>query len=495
MTSDLDELTERMCRESPRNAALRAILLHHEAAAHESGWDGDWAAPVLSTLVSEPYHLGLGLGVHVNTADVRRWLAQSRDLSEALGTLADIYEKVRAEGDGDEGPPADDEDMLTGPLPGWKIVGYALGWELWEVHAPRDEIPVEMARAKRLYTHPDRIEVRRMMIYTRDGVLWSCRRARGEEPTVRAYPAEYFDLQRGGVPNALSRMLNAVAGEPVPIVPLAPHDLGQPTPPTGDQGEHQGDAEQPPTPAAAAAEPDPQTRTDEQVEQETAQLCADDPLSANVRAALLEQENALNDVGWDNGLRIFDIWREPDGTRIRFAWNASATRNIQLVLRHTSDDAAAALLLYAKLTEDYRRNGLPAELGPDGQPLDPPPADEDMAVGDDGWRFHGLGVVYEAWSVVVDDDVLRRRAVGKSVEGMPHRREIRECEFVGRDGLLWVVHRTRGEQPVATAHPLTGNEVTGDVPHALARLVNAIAAGAPVPVPADGVQAAAGLRA
>jgi hypothetical protein len=244
----MDELaarTERLCAGQPTQDRVRAALLEAEEVADETGGWG--MPPVLFFLRRE----NSTSEVEVEPLMVlSRLIAFASDRpSVALERLADRSEWVRHQVqlpeeqlhsylrglDAHEAEWFDHvrrqpvEDLLAFDIqPGWTFHGLGLICENWFAQVPDDPdaatIFYDMARKGMLRRRPDSVLTRRIDYVGRDGWMWEVSRFRptGDITIPRYCVVRNHDSSApifGTVPHALSRMCNAFASNPVPIVP------------------------------------------------------------------------------------------------------------------------------------------------------------------------------------------------------------------------------------------------------------------------------------
>jgi hypothetical protein len=84
----------------------------------------------------------------------------------------------------------------------------------------------EVRRTHTMHAHPDRREMRTILVAGRDGLLWSVVRLRGGTgPEVHAaLPESGGGIGGGGVPHALGRIVAAAVHNPFPIRPADVED-------------------------------------------------------------------------------------------------------------------------------------------------------------------------------------------------------------------------------------------------------------------------------
>lgn len=194
-------------------------------------------------------------------------------------------------------------------------------------------------------------------------------------------------------------------------------------------------------------------------------LARTDPTSREIRSALAGFESRAHRLGWDGYFlrpRLFEVVRPQRGlAAIREARVLSATLHT-IIERNPRAEVGQCAVRLAELMETGRR------VAADDPALDRYLADLDQ-------HTLGYGVGTEAWGA--------EGYGGPPPEERPDRREERLVMFAGRDGIVWVVRRRRGENPTVTAHgPESDNAWGGHIVHALGRMT-ASAASNPVPVP------------
>lgn len=218
------EFTERLCAEQTLAARTRACLLKVEHRAHRAGWNSAESQATIFAVFAHPEkHYVHARKDTVITAMLHRMCDQHSggDVGAALQMLAQVMEQARDTMAALDVLPA--RDLLT-TTANDKFYGFALRVECWATLGLSDE-DRRAAEEKRLKDYGgDRIELRMVDLIARDGLTWAVSRVRGEAPQVMAFrPESETDAHQGAVPNALGRMANVIACNPVPV-PQLPTD-------------------------------------------------------------------------------------------------------------------------------------------------------------------------------------------------------------------------------------------------------------------------------
>lgn len=226
--------TQQFCADQPPQQEIRTTLLRAEKQIHQNGWD---APPEMFFLQQ-------------NTKTMRVRYTKLDTLSHLLVTLpgrspdalqmiAEFTERLRAQAMASSAsplaetvPPAlrhlafarPDQDLFKGVGPNWRFHGIGFAHEAWlRLRATPEDM--ELIKQHRLYTHPERIEIRQIYYTGRDGWNWQVLRLR-RTPTKIVVPRYCVVLNNdnapqiaGTVPHYLSRLCNAIVSNPVPITP------------------------------------------------------------------------------------------------------------------------------------------------------------------------------------------------------------------------------------------------------------------------------------
>lgn len=231
----------------------------------------------------------------------------------------------------------------------------------------------------------------------------------------------------------------------------------------------------------------------------TQRLCSDQPLQAEVRRVLLSAEKTLHEDGWDRPPKIFHLQLNDRTGRVRFTEFEKFSR---LLIGFPNLRPPDALGVLTRVTEYIRAQVQAPAAGLDDVIRDLPPEmrvlfmrargnpDADLfGGGGRDWRFLGVGMAFEGWTVIEHDSSIEELARNHRLYTHPDRVEMRQIFYVARDGLSWDVQRLRHAPP---GHPsrycvILNQEnnlhLAGSIPHMLSRMCNAIASN-PVPVTA-----------
>lgn len=244
---DADALTraDDYCAEHPQGAAIRATLLDLERRAHATGWNGPDSMPrlfalngrrrgnavdhrwwddftLIVRLVADANDGRVGNGLQflanhcenvthlMRTGEVPKdWARDSEQLNEDP-----VVRKAREHFAGMKGFAGDDDHPF---------LGFGMRHEAFGLLASKSDGELQRyADEHRIHQHPQRVEMRLVTFVGSDGLLWWMQRLRGERPVVALYMPE-GDMRQGGlVVNALSRMVNAVSANTIPVWELGP---------------------------------------------------------------------------------------------------------------------------------------------------------------------------------------------------------------------------------------------------------------------------------
>lgn len=218
------EKTKRLCEQDPFAAAIGRKLA---AVEEEFDWD---APPTLYQVDRHPQRPEIA----VDPTPLLQFMLDRTvervdgDFGAALCHLATFVEgmtnKLRSGEATDLAPDSylrraaeAGRDLLTARTPGYRPHGLAIAATAWAVVAEPDS---EVARGEvRVRDAEQRVEMRMVFLAGRDGLSWTVARTRGEQPTTLVHLPESDDQFVGAIGNALSRIVNAGCGNPVPIMP------------------------------------------------------------------------------------------------------------------------------------------------------------------------------------------------------------------------------------------------------------------------------------
>lgn len=217
----MQEFVDTLCASDPLHARTRLMLLKMERSGHRLGWDNRNFMRIFQV----EYHPGKKQVKCVDRCpltDVLDYgcIHNGGDVGYGFQFLADHTENVEAGRFDHLTPPGlrealtrrtADGDLWEGSEPSWKFYGYGFAHEAWRA-------PIDDGMDCEPKDHPDRVEARAVWLAARDGLFWTAVRNRGGEPFVSVYLPEKVT---GRVPNAMSRLTKLVAGNPVPVIPLA----------------------------------------------------------------------------------------------------------------------------------------------------------------------------------------------------------------------------------------------------------------------------------
>lgn len=225
------ERTRRECAGDPVAAATRSALIKFERDLHRGGWN-TLRTPLMFSVDRHRSHNRVWIEAERDaTASLGQQLAlQGGHVGRALCERAELAEIVRSGGALPNGvmvPPWPDGDAVVPDDPSRIFYGYGVCTEDWfatsgENRADRKALNA-FARDHSLHTHPNAVDARSVHLACRDGRNWFCGRVRGAAPFVYSWTSLDEDGEHAGlIFHALSRMTNAVADNPVLIVPAGP---------------------------------------------------------------------------------------------------------------------------------------------------------------------------------------------------------------------------------------------------------------------------------
>jgi hypothetical protein len=220
--------TDDLCARDALAARTRTLLLRLEEQGHRLGWDHPDGHGVFRVQYNPHTKHVESYWANAFTALINYVCGRTDgDVGQAFQFLAEHVE-LAASGEFDADLPPElrgilmrrtaDTDLFSGRKPGWKFYGYGHRCEAWMVRPEgRDQLT-----GQPLSEHPDRVEIRQVCFAARDGLFWWLHRIRGGEPTVYVERPESDRPMGGVVTNALGRLTNVVAGNPVPVRPAVP---------------------------------------------------------------------------------------------------------------------------------------------------------------------------------------------------------------------------------------------------------------------------------
>lgn len=215
MQSQKDPFTDNYCATNPQAANIRDMMFDLERRAHATGWDGPDSNPRVFAVAAHPNVPDVDslwadpLTEHLHTLTEQF----NGNVGQALQALAADHEDMRRKG---AFPP--DQDVLPPADNGWRFHGLGFRCEAWGTLSD-DPQGIEMALHHRLNEYAGRTELRTVYFYDRDGNFWTVSRIRSGSPYIQVIPHDgHPDLDSMGmIGNALSRMVNAIIPDPVPV--------------------------------------------------------------------------------------------------------------------------------------------------------------------------------------------------------------------------------------------------------------------------------------
>jgi hypothetical protein len=213
--------TEAMCGAQHVCSQTRDVLLWMEAQAEQSGWDSEESAPTLFRVEAHPTRGVMHARLDAMFTTLLRQTCNLRtegDVGSAMDCLATVMEQAR--GSLQNAGMPEQVDALNGSQPGLTFYGFALRVEAWGLSAETTDKAEMQATAEvgQLHQHPDRVELRYVQFVARDGLSWAVMRRRGAPVQAMVTRGQDDDtVINGRIANALGRMANAIAGNPVPV--------------------------------------------------------------------------------------------------------------------------------------------------------------------------------------------------------------------------------------------------------------------------------------
>lgn len=232
-TADDEKLawTDRLCDRDPGAAAVRARLLELERERALLGWAGDKAPPRLFQLhrrsTDHPASDDAPAVVLEWCGEFQEMLDRAMDktdgqLDRSIQHLARGVETTARAIRAQNSQERNSKDLVTSGTPGFSIYGYGLCVVAWSVADDGSPLTKKLTRSRRLGQHPRATELRLIQFIGRDGLSWVIERIRGKTSTALAQLPESNVGYFGSVVNALSRIVNSVCHNPVPLWPLRP---------------------------------------------------------------------------------------------------------------------------------------------------------------------------------------------------------------------------------------------------------------------------------
>lgn len=239
LIAELARRVDQLCKTDPRSRDIRDHLTRLEHRAHRTGWDGIAAAPTLFAIEyrEDRQHARC----HIDTVGTRMLNAMSDQCQGNVGAAMQKYtamiEEVSADYRGEDNgagrgfrpsrqytPEKDIPPQAVG-MP-WRLHGFGLIYEAWGLSRSATASAAELsdvfdiANARKVNVHPDKIEVRQTLYAGRDGLLWNLERIRGHAPLIHVTDPDSSERVAGMIPNALSRMTANAVGNIVPLRPV-----------------------------------------------------------------------------------------------------------------------------------------------------------------------------------------------------------------------------------------------------------------------------------
>lgn len=224
------EYTNRLCDGDPLIAATRDALVTLEQTYQED--DGpqlfqmDRREATAEVHIHQPESLQQ-MYVHLANRLDGEFGAALYQLAEWSEELA---QKLRAGTAGPFAPPAvlarlaqTGHDLVSPGRAGFDVYGMLLVADTWMTEVDAEEA-AELAEGKlKVRDMAGRRSLRMVVLYCRDGLAWTVTRCSDEpESTALVFPPESEDLFAGQIIHALSRLVNAMCNNPVPVVPYEP---------------------------------------------------------------------------------------------------------------------------------------------------------------------------------------------------------------------------------------------------------------------------------
>lgn len=195
--------TEAMCKAFHVCRQTRDVLLWMEAQADQCGWDSDESAPTLFRVEAHPTRGVVHARLDAMFTNLLRQTCSLRtegNVGAAMDCLASVMEEAR--GSLEQAGLPGQIDILNASQFGLTFYGFALRTEAYG----------------RSDNSPDRVELRQVEMVARDGLSWAVVRLRGRPAEAMVMRGQDDDtVMTGRIANALGRMTNAIAGNPVSV--------------------------------------------------------------------------------------------------------------------------------------------------------------------------------------------------------------------------------------------------------------------------------------
>lgn len=243
--------TSRLCARDPYAAAVRKSLLGVEREFAKLGWDGEntnaklfqidrddvlpevelsWCTGLQKTFAGfvEAVDGNVGRGMWEMVGQFEAYVDALRT-GKPLSGIAEFDEETLAEFQMDaavtecmlrEAGEAG-EDLQAGQSPGFTLFGLGMSAVAWASRT-KDPVAKKLFLEHRLDEYEHREEDRIVYFIGRDGILWVVRRERDGVPLALAFLPDSERGHVGSIVNGLSRLLNAMVSNPVPIWPAKP---------------------------------------------------------------------------------------------------------------------------------------------------------------------------------------------------------------------------------------------------------------------------------
>lgn len=220
--------SEVLCSHSLFARNIRDAVATLERQAHATGWDGPDSNLRVFRMDFNPDTEAVVTEWCDVFTNMIRFVCEEQDapVGVAVQVWGKHFERMRREietGTLPEGlhwpKPELGEDLVPSTLDEpWKFHGFGLRTEAWMIQA--DPATYRPAAPYSFSTHPDRIELRTITYFGRDGLLWISRRERGRD--AKTYACVDKDSYFGGLINGLSMAVASSVSNPPRIHPERP---------------------------------------------------------------------------------------------------------------------------------------------------------------------------------------------------------------------------------------------------------------------------------
>lgn len=187
-----------MARTTDRSPqTIETLLQAVEAEGEAAGWDSDLSGPMIFAIIQHKDGFQVEWPEGFNGV-LRACLQMTEgDAGEAVQQMGEVLSTL--------GLRVTDD-----------FVGLGFRSEIWMLDTSQHDPDLTLARQHRIHEHPQRIEGRNVWFFGRDGSSRWVLRKRGGLVEGQGAPTQ----TAGNIPNGLTRLLNALCPEDVPVVPI-----------------------------------------------------------------------------------------------------------------------------------------------------------------------------------------------------------------------------------------------------------------------------------